>query len=250
MACKGLEASSKLADFEAYVSEFPVGKCVRFARSKIAGLKAAPASEGSWLAGLFGVRPANPVAQAPEVSVSAPPPIVASIAPTAPAPDYRAKRQAEALAKARRLPPSMIQYALKALGYYDGSADGSSGAATSRGIKAFQKSQGAEADGILLPEQIVTLIQQAAARGQAETQTTLGIMLASGTGVIEDDVAAVEWFRRAANQGHVVAKHNLALMLRDGRGVDVDRNEAIRLLREAKAGGYQKAGTALREMMQ
>ncbi len=72
MACKRLEASSRLADFEAYVTEFSTGKCVRYARSQIAALKAASVSEGGWLAGLLGVRPSTPATLAPQVAVLAP----------------------------------------------------------------------------------------------------------------------------------------------------------------------------------
>lgn len=153
---------------------------------------------------------------------------------------------AAALARVGEVPPNLIQYALVALGRYDGAIDGDLGPGSRRAIEAFQRGLGAPASGSLSPEQTVALIEAGAKQGQAETQNTLAMMLASGIGLPKDERAAVEWFARAAKQGNAYAAYNLAIMYRDGRGVPPNRDEARKLFRQARDAGHPQAVDALK----
>jgi TPR repeat protein len=133
----------------------------------------------------------------------------------------------EALARTDELPVIVIQYALKATGAYDGLVDGLAGPETTAATRVFQKRLSAQADGRLSPEQTVALIQMAATGGQAESQNTLGMMLASGVGLPRNDAAAVDWFQRAAAQNNPFGTYNLGVMVRDGRGGGVHYQDAV-----------------------
>ena len=61
-----------------------------------------------------------------------------------------------------------------------------------------------------------------AEQGDANAQTNLGIGYANGSGVPEDDVEAVRWYRLAAEQGNGMAQIQLGLMYEDGEGVPED----------------------------
>jgi hypothetical protein len=62
----------------------------------------------------------------------------------------------------------------------------------------------------------------AADQGDANAQTSLGVMYYFGEGVPQDYAEAVKWFRLAADQGYTVAQENLGFMYRDGQGVPQD----------------------------
>jgi uncharacterized protein len=62
----------------------------------------------------------------------------------------------------------------------------------------------------------------AAEQGNASAQALLGTMYFQGTGVIQDDATAVKWFTRAAEQGNASAQVGLALMYSQGTGVIQD----------------------------
>lgn len=80
-----------------------------------------------------------------------------------------------------------------------------------------------------------------AEEGYAKAQVNLGMMYAYGRGVPQNDVEAVEWFRRAADQGDAFAQHNLGVFYDNGRGVALDRAEAVRWFREAADQGLADA---------
>ena len=46
---------------------------------------------------------------------------------------------------------------------------------------------------------------KAAEQGDAEAQTSLGLMYDNGKGVPQDYAEAVKWYRKAAEQGHLAA---------------------------------------------
>jgi len=48
--------------------------------------------------------------------------------------------------------------------------------------------------------------RKAAAQGDANAQTFLGLMYGSGRGVKQDDAEALNWFRKAAAQGNADAQ--------------------------------------------
>jgi TPR repeat protein len=59
-------------------------------------------------------------------------------------------------------------------------------------------------------------LREAAEKGDAEAQYSLGLMYREGRGVPKDDVEAEDWFRKAAGQGFAKAQDSLAVMHRDG----------------------------------
>lgn len=76
-------------------------------------------------------------------------------------------------------------------------------------------------------------LEKAAALGQPEAITRLGIIYANGQGVPVDSPRAVELFERAAKTGHALAQLNLAVMILDGKLPAVDPARAVSLLTAA-----------------
>ncbi|MEI7821720.1 MAG: J domain-containing protein [Verrucomicrobiota bacterium] len=68
--------------------------------------------------------------------------------------------------------------------------------------------------------------QVAAEQGDAVAQRILGDMYAEGSGVVQDEAKAVEWFRKAATQGDSDAQRRLGQMYAEGRGVPKDEAKA------------------------
>lgn len=62
-----------------------------------------------------------------------------------------------------------------------------------------------------------------AQRGDARAQYNLGLLYASGLGVVQDYQAALKWHRMAASQGHAGAQNELAQMYAKGQGVQPDQ---------------------------
>ncbi len=88
------------------------------------------------------------------------------------------------------------------------------------------------------PTSPIDLLLSCARDGDAQAQTSLGIMYDNGEGAPEDDAEAVRWYRLAAEQGHVLAQSNLGLMYDKGEGVPKDDAEAVRWYRLAAEQGY------------
>jgi len=74
----------------------------------------------------------------------------------------------------------------------------------------------------------VRLIRPLAEQGDADAQTSLGIVYNNGQGLHHDYAEAVKWFRKAAEQGHVGAQVNLSFMYEKGNGVPQDDAEAAK----------------------
>ena len=72
------------------------------------------------------------------------------------------------------------------------------------------------------PAAIAELRRQAE-QGDAEAQSNLGSMYATGRGVPQDEAEAVRWYRLAAEQGLAVGQSNLGSMYAEGRGVPPGR---------------------------
>jgi TPR repeat protein len=75
--------------------------------------------------------------------------------------------------------------------------------------------------------------RRAANQGNADAQFNLGVMYANGQGVPQDEAEAVKWYRLAADQGNAYARTNLGLMYAGGRGVPQDSSEAVKWYRLA-----------------
>ena len=78
-------------------------------------------------------------------------------------------------------------------------------------------------------------------QGDADAQYHLGIMYASGRGVIRDHGTAVIWYRKAANQGHKRAQSHLAVAYAMGQGIGRDLDEYIKWSRLSARQGYAVA---------
>jgi uncharacterized protein len=74
-------------------------------------------------------------------------------------------------------------------------------------------------------------------QGDAQAQFRLGIMYATGTGVAQDRVEAVKWYRKAAEQGYPLAQ----LLLGKNYTVLQDYAEAAKWYRKASEQGYAPA---------
>jgi hypothetical protein len=64
------------------------------------------------------------------------------------------------------------------------------------------------------------LLRPLADRGDPRAETTLGVMYDEGHGVPQDDVEALNWYRRAAEQGYAQAQFNLGVMYARGEAHD------------------------------
>ena len=82
--------------------------------------------------------------------------------------------------------------------------------------------------------------RKAAEQGLARAHFNLGAAHGLGTGVTQDDVEAVRWYRKAAEQGHEQAQYNLAHRYKDGVGVGQDPAAAVRWYREAAEQGHEQ----------
>ena len=80
-----------------------------------------------------------------------------------------------------------------------------------------------------------------AEQGDANAQFNLGLMYATGRGVLQDDAEAVRWYRMAAEQGNAIAQSNLGVMYVNGQGVLQDYAEAVRWYRLAAEQGDARA---------
>ena len=80
-----------------------------------------------------------------------------------------------------------------------------------------------------------------ALNGNADAQYNLGIMYASGLGVIQDYNEAVKWFRLSSSQGNAQAQKIYGLMYASGRGVTQDYVRAHMWLNISASSGYKNA---------
>ena len=85
------------------------------------------------------------------------------------------------------------------------------------------------------------LLRQAADKGHAEAQATLGAMYELGKGVTQDYAQAAAWFTKAAEQGFPFAQNALGTLLSEGNGVPKDDAEAAKWFRRAAEQGDTSA---------
>ena len=81
----------------------------------------------------------------------------------------------------------------------------------------------------------------AAAKGNIDALTQLGLMLSNGAGCEKDMAKAVACFQGAAEKGDPAAKAALAECYLNGKGIAKDEKRAIELLREAADAGDVRA---------
>ena len=80
-----------------------------------------------------------------------------------------------------------------------------------------------------------------ALNGNADAQYNLGIMYASGLGVIQAYNEAVKWFRLSSSQGNAQAQEIYGLMYASGRGVTQDYVRAHMWLNISASSGDKNA---------
>lgn len=81
--------------------------------------------------------------------------------------------------------------------------------------------------------------------GDAQAQTTLGLVYANSQGASKDDAQAVSWFRKASDQSDPSGRYYLGFMYEKGRGVPKDEAEAAKLYRVAAQLGENNAQYSL-----
>ena len=87
---------------------------------------------------------------------------------------------------------------------------------------------------------------EAAGRGEAAAQTSLGNLYYLGLGVETDYRQAIDWYWQAARQRHVPAQMNLGHIYAQGLGVELDPIRAFGWYRQAELGGSEKAKATMR----
>ena len=84
----------------------------------------------------------------------------------------------------------------------------------------------------------------AVTQGAARAQNGLGLMYANGRGgVLQDDREAVRWYRLSAEQGYFRGQTSLGRLYATGRGVQQDDAEAVRWYRR-RGGTGRRHGTS------
>ena len=84
-------------------------------------------------------------------------------------------------------------------------------------------------------------LSEAAAGGQANAQYEMGVRLAEGRGMAQDNQAALQWLEKAARQNLAPAQYRLAAMLERGVGGPKDLKRALDLYGKAAAQGHVRA---------
>jgi len=85
------------------------------------------------------------------------------------------------------------------------------------------------------------LLRQAADKGHAEAQASLGAAYQLGRGVTQDYAQAAAWYKKAAEQGFPFAQNALGTLLSEGNGVPKDDAEAAKWFRRAAEQGDTSA---------
>jgi uncharacterized protein len=105
--------------------------------------------------------------------------------------------------------------------------------------------------GLGVPQDDVAAVEwyrKAAIQDDSDAQFILGIMYYKGRGVSQDHKKAVEWYRKAAEQSDAEAQFVLGLMYKDGKGVPKNGGEAARWFKKAAGQGYASAEWLLANM--
>jgi TPR repeat protein len=88
-----------------------------------------------------------------------------------------------------------------------------------------------------------------AQKGDPTAQNTLGVMLATGSGVAQDYKEAAKWYDKAAQQGVAIAQANLGHLYEQGWGVPRDNGAAAVWYRLAAEQGDDWSQLSLGQMI-
>lgn len=92
-------------------------------------------------------------------------------------------------------------------------------------------------DGVDVPQ-----VRRLAEEGNAEAQSKLGVLYASGLGMPQDKKEAAKWYGKSAGQGYPLGQWNLAFMyLRGDGGLKEDPEKARDLFQKAAEKGLAAA---------
>ena len=83
--------------------------------------------------------------------------------------------------------------------------------------------------------------RKAVDQGESWAQCNLGYCYEKGLGVTKDEYEAAKWYRKAAEQGNAQAQSNLGYCYQYGLGVAKDEYEAVKWYRKAAEQGYAAA---------
>ena len=87
----------------------------------------------------------------------------------------------------------------------------------------------------------IEIIKVLADKGDAASQTALGLRYEIGNGVIQDYNKAVELYEKAAYQGYAPAQFSIGNMHYSGKGVRKDGGRAVEWFQKAANQGYAEA---------
>ena len=110
-------------------------------------------------------------------------------------------------------------------------------------LHAGQNSQTDEPQQNQTQEEGLEALRAAAEQGDAEAQSTLGLIYSGGEGVPQDYVEALRWLRLAAEQGDVRAQFSLGFMFSEGEGVPQDEAEGVRWYRSSRGRARGRGGS-------
>jgi len=101
----------------------------------------------------------------------------------------------------------------------------------------LQSQPGMGFDGVEVPQ-----VRRLAEEGNAEAQSKLGVLYASGVGMPQDKKEAAKWYGKSAEQGYPLGQWNLAFMyLRGDGGLKEDPEKARELFQKAADKGLAAA---------
>lgn len=83
--------------------------------------------------------------------------------------------------------------------------------------------------------------EKSAEQGNADSQYCLGVCYSEGEGVRQDYRKAFEWFEKSAEQGDALAQNYLGVIYELGRGVNQNYNKALELYNLAFENGHEEA---------
>ncbi|MEO5348244.1 MAG: sel1 repeat family protein [Magnetococcus sp. YQC-3] len=92
-------------------------------------------------------------------------------------------------------------------------------------------------------------VRQTGERENGFSQSTMGWMYHTGTGVTRDHAQAMQWYRKAADQGNLSAQYNIGVMYYRGEGVAKNDAEALKWFRKAADQGHLPARNVLSQMV-
>ena len=215
-----IKASQRIAELEAYLSQFPAGTFAPLARVRLNDLKSAATVS----------READRLAVQARADVQA----VARYRNAADAGDAAGMANLASMYREGR--GGLAKDDVQAVAWYRKAADaGNSTGMNNIGFMYREGRGGLVKDGV----QAVAWTRKAADAGDTTAMSDWGFMYSQGLGgLAKDDVQAVAWYRKSADAGNGRGMSNLGFMYREGRGgLTKDDVQAVAWFRKAVEAG-------------